>query len=386
MAIALQILKIIGIVLLWVIGILLGLLLLILFWPYGYRIGASKKENIRANAGITWLLHFLTADLIYEDGVNLRIRILGIPVYDKKKKAAREEERERREAEKEKKRREAERAKAETEPGPDLPKEQAGEEEPELDFLKEQAGEEEPELDFLKEQTGADTLNEKENPETPGDETGKEGRLSVWKRRLNDRRARRERRKNRDRAGDNNKKKRRKKPDFPEWCEEKIDLLEEKAEELIDRIEDGAWDLGDTIDGAFDTYHYYERVLESEGTAWVVDYVKKHGMAILKPLIPKRFDLDLDYRSTDPVHVAKVMEYYALSIPLTQDIRGKILVTALPDEDSVEGETKLKGSFILGVLLWHAFLLWKNKKVRHFIKVIKREQEAGGKENGGKQK
>lgn len=104
---------------------------------------------------------------------------------------------------------------------------------------------------------------------------------------------------------------------------------------------------------------------------------KKHGLAILKPLKPTRFDLDLDYRSTDPVQIAKVTEYYALSIPLTDDIRGNIRVTALPDEDFLEGETRLKGHFILGSLLWHAFLLWKNKKVRHFIKVLKREQDTG---------
>ncbi len=401
MAIALQVLKIIGIVLLWVIGILLALLLLLLFWPYGYRIRASKYKDIRAQAGVTWFFRFVTADLLYEEGVNFRIRVLGIPLYDKRRKARKAEEKERRLAEKAAKqvKNAAERTEGLKESLTGTDKEGSTEtldriEESRLDGTEhsghELDGENFGTSDFVDDVDEENSRTDTDISEAEGFDTlvEKDRKPSLFERVKNRFSRKHGSKKPRDKNASGRKKtnktfkrngdgSRKKKPPFDEWCEEQLDRIEEKAEALSDTIRDGSWELGDTVDRAFDTYHYYERVLESDGTAWVVEYVKKHLLAILKPLKPRRFDLDLDHRSTDPVQVAKVMEYYALSIPLTDDIRGKIRVTSLIDEDRIEGNAGLKGSFILGSILWHAFLLWRNKKVRHFIKVIKREQGNG---------
>ena len=88
MAVFLTVLKIIGIVLLCILGLLLLLLLLILFWPFGYRLEASKKEDIRAKAKVSWLLHLIVVEVLWQSGLNLRLKLFGLPVYDHKRRKA----------------------------------------------------------------------------------------------------------------------------------------------------------------------------------------------------------------------------------------------------------------------------------------------------------
>ncbi len=86
----LLILKIIGIVLLCLLGLFLFLLCMILFVPIRYRIWAERTaepENMAAQAKITWLLHIVSVVFSYEEGKFERsVRIFGIRLnLDKKK-------------------------------------------------------------------------------------------------------------------------------------------------------------------------------------------------------------------------------------------------------------------------------------------------------------
>ncbi len=74
------ILKIIGIVLLSVLGLLLLLIALVLFVPVRYRLSVDADKGVRARAQVSWLLHLLHATASYENGFGAVIRIFGIPV------------------------------------------------------------------------------------------------------------------------------------------------------------------------------------------------------------------------------------------------------------------------------------------------------------------
>ena len=82
--IILTILKIIGIVLAYIVGLVLFLLLLVLFAPVRYRLsGAGENTDIRAQGKVTWLLGLLTAVAEYEElDVSYRVSVLG---FDLKK-------------------------------------------------------------------------------------------------------------------------------------------------------------------------------------------------------------------------------------------------------------------------------------------------------------
>ena len=86
----LLILKIIGIVLLCLLGLFLLVLCLVLFVPVRYRIQAewtTEPENRVVQAKITWLLHSISATFSYKEGKFQQvIRILGIRLNLNKKK------------------------------------------------------------------------------------------------------------------------------------------------------------------------------------------------------------------------------------------------------------------------------------------------------------
>lgn len=79
MAVILLILKIIGIILLLLLGLLLLVLALVLFVPVRYRIGGKVDEEITVRIAVTWLLHLVSFQCVYEEGeMNNVLRILGI--------------------------------------------------------------------------------------------------------------------------------------------------------------------------------------------------------------------------------------------------------------------------------------------------------------------
>ena len=79
----LLILRIIGIVLAAILGIVLLLLLLVLFVPIRYRVHVRKREEVLLEARVTWLLHLLSVPVAFRDGVlSVKIKVFGIPLKD----------------------------------------------------------------------------------------------------------------------------------------------------------------------------------------------------------------------------------------------------------------------------------------------------------------
>lgn len=77
--------KIIGIAVLVIFGLLLSALLLVLLVPVRYRFSCSYEEELSAEARITWLLHFLSVSAVYGQSFTVSVRLLGFPLKGKKK-------------------------------------------------------------------------------------------------------------------------------------------------------------------------------------------------------------------------------------------------------------------------------------------------------------
>ncbi|MBR3645569.1 MAG: hypothetical protein IKN54_04055, partial [Lachnospiraceae bacterium] len=77
----LLILKIIGIIL----AVLIGMVLLLLLIPFKYVGKGDFKESKKAGLSLIWLLFVIRGGVFYEDGdLRIRVRFLGIPLYSKK--------------------------------------------------------------------------------------------------------------------------------------------------------------------------------------------------------------------------------------------------------------------------------------------------------------
>lgn len=89
LSVVLTILKIIGIVLLSVLGLIIFILLLVLFVPIRYRINASKTsetDKFKASGKVTWLLHLLNVHISYPSDEMFMIRISFFKLYPRKHK------------------------------------------------------------------------------------------------------------------------------------------------------------------------------------------------------------------------------------------------------------------------------------------------------------
>lgn len=81
----LLILKILGMVILVVLGLVLTALLLVLLVPVRYRFWCSYEEEAKAKVKVTWLLHLVSVLATYDKSLNLSIRLLGFPLGGSKK-------------------------------------------------------------------------------------------------------------------------------------------------------------------------------------------------------------------------------------------------------------------------------------------------------------
>ena len=92
----LTVLKIIGIVLLWILLIVLFLILLVLFVPVRYKADANipeteldkgfDLEKMHIKAGFSWLLHLISGGIDYPESKEFTIRVFGIKVFPRKNK------------------------------------------------------------------------------------------------------------------------------------------------------------------------------------------------------------------------------------------------------------------------------------------------------------
>lgn len=74
------ILKIVGWILLAILGLILFLILAVLLVPIRYRAEGSYQSKLTAKAAVSWFLRILSLTVVYEEAVHMRIRIFGIPI------------------------------------------------------------------------------------------------------------------------------------------------------------------------------------------------------------------------------------------------------------------------------------------------------------------
>lgn len=76
----LGILKLIGILLLALLGIFLTIILLLLFVPVRYRVKVAIQEKPRGMGEVSWFFHLISCRIVYEEELDMAVRILGIRV------------------------------------------------------------------------------------------------------------------------------------------------------------------------------------------------------------------------------------------------------------------------------------------------------------------
>ncbi len=342
LAVIVDILKIIGIILLCIIAVLLIIILLVLFCPWRYCVDVGKEEKLTGKAAVSWLLVLLRAEVIYQGTVNLRIRVLGISVYDKLKREAKAAERQEKAAakgqEKEVKTKDKNKSdRAEQASQPEMTAASADD-----NKLTEIAP---SEISPSENDAQKTALTKKDSEGHTKKEKSRQKSKKVWW-------------------------------EFPQYFFEMLMGWAEKLLEMLlflpELIEGPAERLEKKIASVIGKVEYYTKLFQKKGSKWVIDFLKLRIFKVLKHIRPRNAKINLYYAADDPAKVADMMAYYGMAMPW---LPGHTNFTAELGEPKLEGSIRIKGRVCLIVLLWHGLNIYLNKKVKTFLRLLKEGQK-----------
>lgn len=356
--IVLLILKIIGIILSAILGVVFLAVCCALFVPVRYWIEVSREEGggnppFIARAKITWLFHLVNIHLCYPADVYVRVRLFlftlfRIPEKEKRrKKAAVKRRRREKKARDETPPQAADETAREPESGP------AGKE-----MIPDGAGSSDENAtvqEQTKTQAGTGALEEAAagpekvtatdisdtEPSPDGAESGQEafglfGRIRQKIHRLLD----------------------------------KIKAFWEKLKTAFQNIRYTIRHMCDKIKTASDTIQYYREVFLSDAFGRSFALCKEQAGVVLKELKPDRVEVDLIVGTGDPASTGEVLAVCGMLYPV---FGPKVRIEGDFERARLEGCVFIKGKIRAFTFLRVAWKLYRNKDIRTLIKLFKKE-------------
>ena len=309
MHILLLILKIIGITLAVIVGLVLLILLIVLFLPFGYRSDIHYHGDPEVNAKVSWLFRIIQVDFsLKEKKTDLAIRLFG---FRMKKKDGKEKK----------------------------PKKRGkGKKAPESGHI----------LTDDAEPVTADALEEVSVPEDSSLQDAASADGDGWapeKEEASKKRARTKKRKA--------KKKRQLRP--------LIDVFWDLTDTLHRRIEG----IRKSVDRVMDIRDF----ATSYTTALAVRQIKRELMVILRHMRPRHLKIDLAYGMKDPALTGQICG--AIGV-ISSIVPGKYRIEPDFENERIDADIKLSGHLMIAALLPPLWRLYRSKEVKWCRKEIRR--------------
>lgn len=321
----LTVLKIIGIVLLWILAIILAILLLVLFVPIRYRIDGLipetefdqgfDVEKIKGSAKITWLFHFVSAVIAYPENKEFTLRILGIKILPKSEKKDKEKKKDKKEKSGKKKK-------------------DKKDKEDKVDVLESSVNEEiaEDNSEGVSENIDENNSSDKENSsESDNSNIGSDEK---------------------DKA----------------FIEVFYDFLD-KVEKVLKTPQDVLQNIQYTISRVCGKIGMIKTTLENDIFKRAFELVKRKLLRLLKMILPDKTKVDLEIGLGDPADTAELMALYGALYPWI--FKG---VSFEPDFDRkvIYADAHFKGHITVFTVLYCLCVCYFNKDVKKVIRRFKK--------------
>lgn len=351
--IILVILKIIGILLACIVGLLLLLALSVLLVPVRYRGRVEKNGEITAMGHIHWFLHVVSGKVLYEDGeASIKLRIFGIPI----RLEAKEDKPPRKQKTRKKKDRKQENSNAlpdsydtrdkHTEI-PELPFDDS--KTPDIGHVpyrteKEWRNTDGP--DGLDNSGNANESNKPEDKPYPSDDSGVSSSLQGIT--------------SREAEGESARQKR-------NWFKRLIQAVKNiipNLKALFQKIKYTILEICGKIRNVKENIGYYRKVLKEEETKAALTAGKGELWKILKHIRPQKMKGYVHFGLGDPADTGIALGVISIFYSLYRDN-----IKILPDFEQavLEGELYLKGRVRMIILLLSVFRLYRDKNIRMTI-------------------
>lgn len=320
LGILLTILKIIGIILLVLIGLILLAAAVILLVPIRYHgEGAREEKILSGSVKLTWLLHMISASAsLSEDGTKIRVCLFGKTIYPKTKKPPKQ-------------------SKAKK-----MPKQEATKKSEKSEKPKQQS-------DTVSKEVATIYEPQKPNPELPKkmDEPESEKKQQSQK----EKSAR---------------------PDVKSKFEDIKQKLLAVKEKFIDS-KAGIQKIKNKID-------YWKNLLTSDPMKEAMEFLWKKTKGLLHHILPRRMTGRIHFGFEDPSKTGKTLAYFSMLYPFTKE--NLVIEPEFETEELIlEGDIAFRGRIRLGYLVYVALSVVLNKNIR---RQYKRLRQGGNKDGEGR--
>lgn len=326
LGILLTILKIIGIILLVLIGLILLAAAVILLVPIRYHgEGAREEKILSGNVKLTWLLHMISASAsLSEDGTKIRVCLFGKTIYPK--------------------------SKAKKMPKQEAPKKSEKSEKPKQQFdtvSKDVATIYEPQKPIpelpKKEKNIADEAPEAKKMDEPESEKKQQSQKEKSAR-----------------------------PDVKSKFEAIKQKLLAVKEKFIDS-KAGIQKIKNKID-------YWKNLLTSDPVKEAMGFLWKKAKGLLHHILPRRMTGRIHFGFEDPSKTGKTLAYFSMLYPFTKE--NLVIEPEFETEELIlEGDIAFRGRIRLGYLVYVALSVVLNKNIR---RQYKRLRQGGNKDGEGR--
>ena len=368
--IILLILKIIGIVLLCILGILVFAIICALFVPVRYRIKLAGEEGegkppFTAYVKITWLLHLVNILVRYPADVIVRVRLMFITLFrlpqkegtdekqagkaaetETKKETQPKKQKEERKVQKEEHREEKEEQREEQTQQPESPPNMdTSQTDMDIDSSIQQQNISESRADdyvaFESDFTQIDDLAEQEQ-ESESAETEEAFRVKE-------------------------------KTSLISKIKEIIDKVKqivEKIKALFENIQYTIRKFCDKIKSTLDNIEYYREVFESEPFRQSLQLCRGELKSVFKALKPDKLEAEITVGMDDPATTGEILAIYGILYPF---IGQNIQITGDFERTHIEGNIYIRGKIRAFTFLRTAIRVYFNKDIKKLIKLLKKE-------------
>lgn len=314
LTVVLAILKWIGITILMLFGILIFLLCLILFVPIRYNADGFYNADYSFRARISWFLHLMSFSLDYgkDQPFHMKLRILGIPIFDNLKKKDKNSQKMK---------------------GHNNPVE--GKSTPEI--ITASTEEKAVSVTAVSEQQTDKTQNEVREADEAVPDADDNSNVDEA-----------------DKLG----------------IIAKIKLLFSKVIESFKNIKYTIHRMCDTIKGIKNNVTYYVELFKRDSTKAALAACKKQLLRIYYNLKPKKFQVNLHIGMEDPATMGDLLGVWGMLYPIHQ---GHIDICPDFDQAVLEGEFYCKGRITVYIYIWTVMIIIFDKDIRRLRKCLVRK-------------
>lgn len=304
----LQILSVLGIILLVLLAVLVTALLLILFFPVGYRVwGRKDTEHMELAARADWLFGLLRVRFSYPEPGKLTAKLLWITIYDSSDKRDEEEQN------------------------------------PETVAVRVKDGE--SRVEVIKEEKISET----------------EEQVTEHQEQVEGRRAKRDP----DEQEQIGWEKTEQEPEEPEKSKKGFFS---RISEKITKIKYTIRTIYDKIIRIWQNISYYMELLNDKDTKLLLSHAKLRLWKILKSIRPRKLEADILFGTGAPDTTGYAYGVYGMLMPL---FGSAVIVTPDFQQAILEGRFQASGHITLAVLLWHAVRIALDKRLWQLLKKLK---------------